>query len=103
MADITLSINFIRVRTVYLTITDNRPLAKIIRTGKMPIPEELFFLVGWASCPSHQLRKRIFARGLMSKLTRCVSPESINYGAIYYETNTTLALAKASPKSAQRI
>ena len=43
-----------------------RPLAKIIRTGKMPIPQELFFLLGWASCPSYQLRKRIFARGLFS-------------------------------------
>ena len=31
----------------------------------MPIPQELFFLVGWASCPSYQLRKRIFARGLI--------------------------------------
>ncbi len=41
-----------------------RPLAKIIRTGKMPIPQEKITLVGWASCPSHQLRKRIFARGL---------------------------------------
>jgi hypothetical protein len=33
----------------------------------MPIPQELFFLVGWASCPSHQLRKRIFARGLLNR------------------------------------
>ncbi len=32
----------------------------------MPIPQDLFFLVGWASCPSHQLMKRIFARGIMS-------------------------------------
>ncbi|MEG4341794.1 hypothetical protein QUB70_00710 [Microcoleus sp. A003_D6] len=31
----------------------------------MPIPQELFFLLGWASCPSHQLMKRIFARGLI--------------------------------------
>ncbi len=31
----------------------------------MPIPQELFFLVGWASCPSHQLMKRTFARGLL--------------------------------------
>ena len=30
----------------------------------MPIPQDLFFLVGWASCPSHELMKRIFARGL---------------------------------------
>jgi len=45
--------------------SDNRRLAKIIRTGKMPIPQEKITLVGWASCPSHQLRKRIFARGLM--------------------------------------
>ena len=28
-----------------------RPLAKITRTGKMPIPQELFFLVGWAEDP----------------------------------------------------
>ena len=57
MAEITLSIDFRRVRTVHLT----------------------------------------------TELTRCVSPESVNHSAIYYETNTTLALAKASPKSAQRI
>ncbi len=42
-----------------------RPLAKITRTGKMPIPQELFFLVGWASCPSHKFMKRTFARGLL--------------------------------------
>jgi len=30
----------------------------------MPIPQEKISLVGWASCPSHQLMKRIFARGL---------------------------------------
>ena len=42
-----------------------RPLAKINRTGKMPIPQEKITLVGWASCPSHQLMKRIFARGLL--------------------------------------
>jgi hypothetical protein len=40
---------------------------------------------------------------ITTELTRCVSPESVNNSAIYYETNTTLALAKASPKSAQRI
>jgi hypothetical protein len=40
---------------------------------------------------------------LTTELTFCVSPESVNHSAIYYETNTTLALAKASPKSAQRI
>ncbi|MEG4293206.1 hypothetical protein Q5692_15440 [Microcoleus sp. C2C3] len=42
-----------------------RPLAKINRTGKMPIPQQKITLVGWASCPSHQLMKRIFARGLL--------------------------------------
>jgi hypothetical protein len=31
----------------------------------MPIPQELFFLVGWASCPSNKFRKRTFARGLL--------------------------------------
>ncbi len=31
----------------------------------MPIPQEKITLVGWASCPSHQLMKRIFARGLV--------------------------------------
>jgi len=56
MAEITLSIDFSRVRTVYLT----------------------------------------------TELTRCVSPESVNHSAMYYETNRTLALAKASPKSAQQ-
>jgi len=39
----------------------------------MPIPQELFFLVGWASCPSHQLRKRIFARGLIKFIRVSVS------------------------------
>jgi len=29
-------------------VAEIRPLAKITRTGKMPIPQELFFLVGWA-------------------------------------------------------
>ena len=49
------------------TNTSNiRPLAKITRTGKMPIPQELFFLVGWASCPSNKFMKRTFARGLFS-------------------------------------
>jgi len=32
----------------------------------MPIPQELFFLVGWASCPSHQWMKRIFARDIIT-------------------------------------
>lgn len=49
-----------------LTNIYSRPLAKIIRTGKMPIPQEKITLVGWASCPSHQLMKRIFARGLFN-------------------------------------
>jgi hypothetical protein len=42
-----------------------RPHAKINWTGKMPIPQKKITLVGWASCPSHQLMKRIFARGLL--------------------------------------
>ena len=46
-------------------VEEIRPLAKINRTGKMPIPQEKITLVGWASCPSHQLMKRIFARGLL--------------------------------------
>ena len=33
----------------------------------MPVPQKKITLVGWASCPSHQLRKRIFARGLLSR------------------------------------
>jgi len=45
--------------------TSIRPLAKITRTGKMLIPQELFFLVGWASCPSNKFMKRTFARGLL--------------------------------------
>ena len=44
---------------------DIRPLAKINRTGKMPIPQELFCLVGWASCPPNKFMKRTFARGLL--------------------------------------
>jgi hypothetical protein len=31
----------------------------------MPIPQELFFLVGWASCPSNKFMKTTFARGLL--------------------------------------
>ncbi|MEG4345861.1 hypothetical protein QUB70_21660 [Microcoleus sp. A003_D6] len=34
----------------------------------MPIPQELFFLVGWASCPSNKFMKRTFARGLINFL-----------------------------------
>ncbi|WP_333128059.1 hypothetical protein [Microcoleus sp. Pol11C3] len=45
----------------------NRPLAKITRTGKMPIPQKTFFLVERASCPFQNLIKRTFARGLMFK------------------------------------
>ena len=33
----------------------------------MPIPQELFFLVGWASCPSNKFMKRTFARGLLEQ------------------------------------
>jgi len=29
-----------------------KSFSSIDGTGKMPIPQELFFLVGWASCPS---------------------------------------------------
>ncbi|MEG4416487.1 hypothetical protein Q5692_37635, partial [Microcoleus sp. C2C3] len=36
-----------RVKIRAITI---RPLAKITRTGKMPIPQEKITLVGWASC-----------------------------------------------------
>jgi len=43
----------------------NRPLAKITRTGKMPIPQKTFFLVERASCPFQNLIKRTFARGLL--------------------------------------
>jgi len=43
----------------------NRPLAKIAGTGKMPIPQEVFSLVGWASCPSENLIKKTFARTLI--------------------------------------
>ena len=46
-------------------VWNKRPLAKINRTGKMPVPQKKITFVGWASCPSHQLMKRIFARGLM--------------------------------------
>ncbi len=42
-----------------------RPLAKIARTGKMPIPQEKITFVGWASCPSNKFMKRTFARGLL--------------------------------------
>ncbi len=59
------------------------PLAKINRTGKMPIPQKKITLVGWASCPSHQLMKMIFARGLLTWLNlsirqdlRLVGPET---------------------------
>ena len=31
----------------------------------MPIPQELFFIVGRASCPSYKFMKRTFARGLL--------------------------------------
>ena len=30
-----------------------KSFSSINGTGKMPIPQELFFLVGWASCPSY--------------------------------------------------
>jgi len=26
-------------------------MALFLRTGKMPVPQDLNFLVGWASCP----------------------------------------------------
>jgi hypothetical protein len=29
-----------------------KSFSSIDGTGKIPIPQELFFLVGWASCPS---------------------------------------------------
>src|SRR4028119_1311916 len=29
-------------------------------TGKMPIPQELFFLVGWASCPSYLFLQEVY-------------------------------------------
>ena len=60
--------------SVYTPITGSlealgiRPLA-INRTGKMPVPQKKITLVGWASCPSHQLMKRIFARGLLKQQT----------------------------------
>ncbi|MEG4344487.1 hypothetical protein QUB70_14500 [Microcoleus sp. A003_D6] len=31
----------------------------------MPIPQKVFSLVGWASCPSENLLKRTFARSLL--------------------------------------
>jgi hypothetical protein len=34
----------------------------------MPVPQELFFLGGWASCPSNKFMKRTFARGLSARL-----------------------------------
>ncbi|MEG4293885.1 glycosyltransferase [Microcoleus sp. C2C3] len=40
-----------RPRLEQLIAEHNRPLAKITRTGKMPIPQELFFLVGRAEDP----------------------------------------------------
>jgi hypothetical protein len=40
----------------------------------MPIPQQKITLVGWASCPSHQLRKRIFARGLLKSRLQKQSP-----------------------------
>jgi hypothetical protein len=29
----------------------NSPIAQFSRTGKMPVPHRVSFLVGWASCP----------------------------------------------------
>jgi len=29
-------------------------------TGKMPIPQELFFLVGWASCPCYLFLQEVY-------------------------------------------
>ena len=37
-----------------------RPFAKINRTGKMPIPQELFFLVGWAEEPVPSIDEKDF-------------------------------------------
>ncbi len=56
------------VSPVYAKTLHNRPLAKIAGTGKMPIPQKVFSLVGWASCPSENLLKRTFARSLIYKL-----------------------------------
>jgi hypothetical protein len=53
------------IEKIRVKIVKNRPLAKIIRTGKMPVPQEKMFFVGWASCPFQNLIKRTFARGLL--------------------------------------
>ncbi|WP_445249582.1 hypothetical protein, partial [Microcoleus sp. OTE_8_concoct_300] len=45
------------------------PRAKITRRGNLPIPQKKITLGGWASCPSHQLMKRTFARGLLDKMS----------------------------------
>ncbi|WP_445247280.1 hypothetical protein, partial [Microcoleus sp. OTE_8_concoct_300] len=54
----------------------SNPLEKINRTGKMPIPHQKITLVGWASCPSHQLMKRIFARGLLHSAAFAMTPDT---------------------------
>ncbi len=53
-----------------------RPLAKINRTGKMPVPQKGFFLVGQASCLSINRSIRTFAflsiAGLLSISSQCI-------------------------------
>ena len=39
-----------------------RPLAKIIRTGKMPIPQEKINLVGWAGEPVPSIDEKDFCK-----------------------------------------
>ncbi|MEZ2247356.1 hypothetical protein [Microcoleus sp.] len=49
-----------------------RPLAKITRTGKMPIPQEKITLVGWASCPSNNFMETK-NENLKSGLAQCIA------------------------------
>ena len=37
-----------------------KSFSSIDGTGKMPIPQELFFLVGWASCPSYLFLQEVY-------------------------------------------
>jgi len=52
-----------------------RLLAKITKTGKMPIPQEKMTLVGWASCPSDKLMKMTFVSDFNATLSAVMTPE----------------------------
>ena len=45
----------------------------------MPIPQELSFLVGWASCPSNKFMKRTFARGIITIVNCFVKKSNAGY------------------------